>query len=245
MSEPIVRLVNFTPMPIETMLFAYKNMHGQLPNSLGELAQTVSPELKRDFMNYIAVESLAGGVQEFVNMVWLFKNVSRAFQQQLTRHRQASYAIQSLRIVPKEYFATDDQYHTPSNVKYEETYRNAMLAIEKEYEAMLADGEVTEVARGILPLNIYSPITMNISLRSLIGLVSARLCHMAQGEFQVVARLMVEEVTVKMGKEFAVLFHEPCYVSGVCPHADGCGWRPKQSSAEGANSQLMKNWVKL
>jgi len=242
---PKVVLVNFTPRPIETMMFAYKNMHGSLPNSLDELVATVTPALKKEFMDYLPAESLSGGVQEFVNMVWLFKGVSRAFQQQLTRHRTAAYSIQSLRIVPKEYFATDGDYHTPSNVKYEETYHRAMRGIEESYSEMVSLGENTEVARGILPLNICSPITMNINLRALVGLISARLCRMAQGEFRVVAEMMAAEVVKNMGEEFAVLFAAPCEHSGICPHADGCGWRPKSEFAEGRNTQSMKDWVRL
>jgi len=246
MSNPIVKLINFTPRPIETMLYVYKNMHGAVPEGLADIItdSDVTDELKEDFVGYLAAEPLAGGVTEFVSTVWCLKNVSRAFQQQLMRHRQASYSIQSLRIVPKEHFATDDDYHTPSNVKYEETYHRAMRGIEESYSEMVSLGENTEVARGILPLNVCSPITMSINLRSLVGLISARLCRMAQGEFRVVAELMVKEIKLKMAPELWLLFHAPCELSGLCPHADGCGYKPRAAYCEGANTERMKNWVK-
>ena len=233
MSEPKIVLLSFTPHPIEVMLFAAKNMHGKVPNSLEEfMAVDIPDRVKFDFMSYLAAEPLTGGVQEFVSTVWLLKNVSRAFQQQLTRHRSAAYSIQSLRIVPKEHFADDDAYHTPSNVKDSVRFGLSMDRIQNLYMMMLRNGENPEVARGILPLNIHSPITMSISLRHLTGLINARLCHMAQGEFQEVAKLMVGEVVGKMGKYFEVLFRPPCEDNRTCPHADGCGRYPRSEWCE-------------
>jgi len=225
--QPIVKLISWTPWPMELMLYVFKIMTGVVPDSFeffkDELQQQWTPKFKREFMNYLAYESLAGGIQEFIGTAWYIGNVSRAFQQQLTRHRMAGYCIQSMRIQSKESFARNGEFHTPSDVKDSKQYGKVMRTIEKMYGNLLANGEPNQVARGILPLNIYSPITMNINLRSLRELICTRLCEMAQGEFKEVAIMMGREVLQKMGSEFGVLFTKPCERLGFCPHAEGCG----------------------
>jgi len=246
MLQPRVKLINFTPHPIETMLFGFRNMHGAVPDTMEKFLSdpALTPQLKREFVEFLVAEPLSGGVQEFVNMVWLFKDVSRALQQQLTRHRQAAYSIQSLRVVPKEFFASQGEYHTPENVRLPESYAAAMAEIESMYSAMLAEGERTEVARGILPLNITSPITMNINLRSLVGLISARLCNMTQGEFRAVALQMIEEVCSKMGEELRYMFAAPCERDERCPHAITCGRFPLLDSCEGRFTESIQRYMK-
>jgi flavin-dependent thymidylate synthase len=246
MTAPVVKLITFTPHPIEVMLYAFRNMHGQNPDSLEEFLASghITDGLKKDFVEYLAAEPLGGGVQEFVSTVWLLRNVSRAFQQQLTRHRTAAYSIQSLRIVSKAQFATQEDYQSPTNVKDPVAFAAAMLQVERLYQDLIDGGEKVEVARGILPLNIYSPITMCINLRNLAALLSSRLCRMAQGEFQTVAHMMIAEVVGKMGEELGVLFSAPCENTGFCPHAEGCGWRPKLPFCEGKHTESIKQFVR-
>jgi len=229
--EPIVRLISFTSQPVELMLYVFKNMLGTVPDNFKayvaeEREKSISKRLLEDFMYYLACEPLTGGVQEFVSTVWYLGNVSRAFQQQLTRHRTAAYCIQSLRIRDKRNFAGKQEFLVPDDVKDEVLYRGAMLTIQEVYNALLNRGEETQVARGILPLNIYSPITMVVNLRNLRELICTRLCNMVQGEFKLVAELMVKEVCEKMGEEFRVLFKKPCERFGFCSHGDGCGLSP-------------------
>jgi len=238
-----VILFNFTPEPLRTMLFAFKNMHGQVsddPLFMGH----VSRQLENDFVEYMAAEPLTGGVQEFILTNWLFRNVSRAFQQQLTRHRTAAYSIQSLRVVSKEGFATAGDYHTPPDVIDPMAYEQSMLKVEDIYNHLIQRGEKVQVARGLLPLNIHSPITMAINFRNLSTFLSSRLCLMAQGEIREVSALMIEEVCLKMGDVFRPMFKKPCEHIGFCPHAEGCGFKPKLETVEGKYVQSIKDFVK-
>jgi len=225
--KPIVKLISFTPHPITLMLYVFKNMTGVVPDSFEKFMEdgvaSVNCPTTQEFMNYLAYESLAGGILEFVNTAWYLGNVSRAFQQQLTRHRMAGYCIQSMRIQSKENFANDELYHLPPDVKDSYQFKESMRTIETMYGLLLSNGEPNQVARGILPLNIYSPITMNINLRSLRELICTRLCNMAQGEFKRVAFLMMDEISKQVGSGFDVLFKKPCERLGFCPHAEGCG----------------------
>lgn len=133
---------------------------------------------------------------EYVNLVFTIENCSRAFQQQLTRHRVGfSFSIQSLRVIDPGDFADDGRYTMPSSVKNPDAYHRKMLNLQHDYkEAVGYDGESNEDARGILPLNIHSPITMSCTYRSLVGMLKQRLCVAAQEEWVEVARQMREEL---------------------------------------------------
>ena len=207
----IVRLVNWTPNPLETVLFAYNMMKEKevsFPEHLNS-GNAVSI-VKR------LVEDELGGALEFVSTVWFFDGVSRAFQQQLTRHRQFGYCIQSLRVVDKGEFASKGQFHIPGDVKDEASYRGAMLAIQTFYNSLLEAGEPVEVARGILPLNIYSPIAMVANMRGLLGLFKQRMCRQVQGEFKEVVFWMIAEIKKKMSPIFVEHLKEPCRMTGKC-----------------------------
>jgi hypothetical protein len=240
---PHVVLFNFTPRPLETMLLAFRVMHGEIPDSLDGLGG-VSGQLQKEFPEYLAAEPLTGGIQEFVLTNWIFRNCSRAFQQQLTRTRTAAYSCQSLRVVGKEGFATAGGYHTPPDVKDPMAYEQSMLKLEEMYSHLIQRGENVQVARGLLPLNIQSTVTMAINFRNLSTFLSSRLCLMAQGEIQTVGALMIEEVCLKMGEMFRPMFRKPCEHVGFCPHAEGCGFKPKLETVEGKYTQAIKDFVK-
>ena len=153
---------------------------------------------------------------EYFSTVWVLENVSRAFQQQLTRHRIGfSYNIQSLRMVEQRNFATEGRYHCPESVKDRKIYHSRMAIIENLYNNSLNDGESSEDSRGLLPLNIYSPITMSCSYRALVGLLRQRLCVMAQEEWKEVAEQM-RSALIKIHPVFA----EPltCFCGRQNPH---------------------------
>lgn len=132
---------------------------------------------------------------EYVSMVWVLENCSRAFQTQLVRHRIGfSYSIQSMRVVECGKFADNRAYHMPRSVKDKLMYHKSMLTIQQDYRDALKRGESQEDARGLLPLNVQSPITFACTYRSLIGMLKQRLCVAAQEEWVGVAEQMREEL---------------------------------------------------
>jgi thymidylate synthase (FAD) len=199
------------------------NMHNSIPDDLSKI--TLSKEEISDFMNML-IKIPHQTVFEFVNTVWFFEGVSRAFQQQLTRTRQASYSIQSLRIVDAGSFAKEKRYYLPPSLEENEMakdlYIDTMEFLESRYRELKDLGVKTEDARGILPLNIQSPITESINLRSLYHLVELRLCNNTQGEFKEIALQMVEEVKIKLGEELARPMKPICFSSQVCQSPVPC-----------------------
>lgn len=227
-----VSLVSWTNDPILTMMYAFSNMHYPIPHSLEEFkeealsrAGSTWDELSRDFMTMMSYNPHSS-VLEFVNMVFYIEGGSRAFQQQLTRTRLASYSIQSLRIVSPGRFYDEGLYHVPPRVRNDEQqaeqYEAAMETIQDAYTFLIDNDFKVEDARGVLPLNITSPITISINLRSFMHTAEMRLCHLTQGEYREAAMQMIEEVKEKMSPHLGVLFSRPCEKLDFCPMPIHC-----------------------
>jgi thymidylate synthase ThyX len=102
--------------------------------------------------------------------------------------------MQSLRVINVGCFAEDGAYHCPESVIDKEAFHGAMLCTQDQYNAAVMSGEKIEDARGLLPLNIHSPITFSCSYRSLIGMLKQRLCVAAQEEWVGVSEQMRAEL---------------------------------------------------
>ena len=214
LKEPEVTLFAHTNKPLSAITLAIEIWHNDLP-SQDQLMLRMPTDAKSAWGVLGHTEGMADRVRwlfkqphqtpfEYFQMTWVFKNVSRAFQQQLTRHRIASYSIQSLRVVDVGNFATEGRYHMPETVENKEQFHEDMLTIQHMYNRDIQDGESIEDARGKLPLNIHSPITMNISYRALVGLMRQRMCVAAQEEWRKVVEQMREAIT-----EVHPVFAEP------------------------------------
>jgi thymidylate synthase (FAD) len=114
------------------------------------------------------------------------------------------------------------EYHCPSGVD-EKSYHRIMLSIQRKYNFLIKNGAPVEAARGILPLNINSPITMTLNFRSLVHMLELRMCENAQGEFKIIADLMAKEIAKKVSDDFANIFLKPpCEKYGFCNSPAPC-----------------------
>ena len=153
-----------------------------------------------------------------VRFSFLLLNVSRAFQQQLTRHRiDFSYSIQSLRMANVGEFATESGFTMPQdpNGPPPGAYREAMQASQDIYNVLVEGDAKTEDARGILPLNIHSPVSFSATLRAIHAMLRQRLCLATQGEFRAVAdgiKMMIHEYNSFLGG----LLLPHCSPDGIC-----------------------------
>jgi len=216
-SEPEVCLVNYTPRPIDTMIWAFNNMHNPISS---DYIPEYSEEEQIEFLEMLK-KIPHQTVLEFVSTVWYIKG-SRAFQTQLIRTRQASYSIQSLRVAK----ANPEFYTEFHEQKY--GYRDAF----SYYERLIKEGVSKEQARAVLPLAIMSPITMSINFRSLTHMLSQRLCRNTQGEFRKVAVFMKKEIKEKISPLLAYLLHPVCEDLEYCPSPVPCGEYPGKKYGE-------------
>lgn len=216
MKKVLVTLLNYTREPLKIVWLARKIMTQEIPDRLEEV-NVSEEELQENFRRVI--KELPSPL-EFVNTIWLFKNVSRQFTHQLVRTRTASYAQQSLRVVPKENFYDRDDYYLPPKILEEkakiEFLKEAMYTIQNLYRKALSMGFDVGDARIILPIGIYTKIMMSINYRNLLNFLYQRLCYINQDEIRKVAQMMKEEIKNKMGEVFSEPINEPCLVLGKC-----------------------------
>ena len=218
-NKPKVVLINWTRKPIETMCWARRVMHSAVPDTLEELEQNpekwLDGETVDGYTKNILLNDGMPGFLEYINLTFKLENVSRALQQQLTRHRIGfSYCIQSMRCVNVPKFAEEGAY-TPCEIGNKEEFHKSMVKIQDSYNVLLGAGMPTQDARGILPMNIHSTVTFSCSLRAFIGMISKRLCTKTQGEFRDVAQLMVREIKEKMDTRLMHWIKRPCE-KGYC-----------------------------
>ena len=165
-------------------------------------------------------------VLEHAVFTFYIKDVSRILLAELTRHRIASYTVESSRYVkynklkPEELVPAINNVNVPDITKewfYEHIKESAEL-----YNMLLKDGMSAEDARVILPLGTKTDIIMTINARSLLNLFSLRCCNRAYWEIQAVADEML-----KLVKNVAPIIFEdagpPCIKNGKCTEARPCG----------------------
>lgn len=233
MSEPIIKLLSFTKNPLETMAYGQHVMQNDVPDTLEEFTRehTIAVEIGEydtSFFKEKFLEIMKDGVgtpSEYVNTVWVFKNVSRALQQQLTRYRLASFSAQTLRRVNVGSFASDGNFHIPDSIPDLERdyFIDSMYFAQDSYNRMIEEGVSIEDARGILPLNIYSTITMSCNIRVLANILKQRTCTHAQEEWKEIVNQMEQEMREKMPSIIAdELFMPLCQKTGRCFFPDRC-----------------------
>lgn len=243
--QPKVTLINSTQRPLETLAWVCKIYAQEGLDSLDKLKEVgldseekikifLEPFLKEPHQTFM----------EYIHCQFLIENVSRAFQQQLTRHRLAAFAIQSLRVYDVGSFATGRRYTIPSTVQNPSEFHRCMEELQYTYREMVAAGENLEDARGILPLNIHSTITMSVNFNSLRHILQGRLCLTAQEEARKVGYLIKKAVHEKMGQFFGDLLQPPCHkiYGGKCTReAWYCGVPLYEASTD---PEAFKEWYK-
>lgn len=164
---------------------------------------TMSPGLMDDIKNWPSEKKLAEleymantipSSWEFVSYTFLVEGVSRAYTHQQVRTRAASYAQQTMRVLPMGEF---DYIYTDRNVENPEAKAiiDACLSvIKRAYNDLMAVGQAPEDARGILPTNIATNIVCKFNLRTFVDLAKSRTGGRTQSEYQKVVNAMVDEV---------------------------------------------------
>lgn len=142
---------------------------------------------------------------EFVDVVFAIEGVTRACAQQMTRTRNASYAMQSQRVTDMSGF----KVLMPSTISVGSSgyWHSAIQAIKECYSGLVAAGVPAEDARGILPLNVHCNLVVKYNLRSFVELIRTRDSLRVQGEYVDIVRQMKDEVLTFW--PWAEFFFEP------------------------------------
>lgn len=173
-----------------------------------------------------ALSSGHESVAEHASFTFLIEGVSRALLAQITRHRIASYSVQSQRYVD---MSGNGYVMPPSIAKGSEqvkTFDNAMEIAWDFYERLVEMGIPKEDARFVLPNACGTQITMTMNARELRHFFSLRCCNRAQWEI----RELADEMLRLCREKAPVLFSDagPGCVRGHCPEGKRTCGKPRR-----------------
>ncbi len=151
---------------------------------------------------------------EFVDYVFQFSGVTRAFTHQLVRTRTGSYAQESQRTID----ASANGVLSPEFTDVQGTWWDEAIGTTmRNYKALLELGAAPQDARGLLPTNILTSIIAKFNLRTLHEMARVRLCTRTQGEYQSAFRAMRAAVIAVHPWVEEHRFLEPqCVAEGTC-----------------------------
>ena len=220
-----VTLLTHTPDPEKTCALAARTCYSGL--SMDALRERVDSADQSDFLRRV-LSSGHTSVLEHASFTFAIEGVSRSLLAQLTRHRIASFSVQSQRYVS---MGKGFGYVIPPRI--EALGPEAVAEFEKQMATMqdwsvgwqekLGSGEgANEDARFVLPNACETHITVTMNARELLHFFSLRCCSRAQWEIRALAAEML-----RLCKQVSPTLFEnagPGCVRGACPEgAKSCG----------------------
>lgn len=231
-----VTLLACTPEPEKLVAAAAKLCYS--PSSIETIREGLTEEKTSSFVQMLAEIGHESPI-EHASFTFGIEGVSRSFLAQITRHRIASYSVQSQRYVAEDSFAyvvppeieaipeakeeflaamREDQAHYERlTALLKERHREELLRegkTEKEADRA-AEKRAIEDARFVLPNACETKMVCTFNARSLLNFFSHRCCNRAQWEIRDVACQMLALV-----REAAPHIFEkagpPC-LRGACP----------------------------
>lgn len=238
-----VALIAYTPQPEQTVAAAAK-----LCYSAADVEHIMDGLTEKKTARFVEMLSEIGHESpiEHASFTFAIEGVSRAFLAQMTRHRIASYSVQSQRYVAEHQFG----YVIPPEIEAipeaRQEFIESMEEAQRRYEAltrllqekhqaqMIAEGKkpeeaaraaqkkAIEDARFVLPNACETKMICTMNARSLYNFFSHRCCNRAQWEIQEVAIQMLRLVRGVAPNLFSHC-GPPC-VRGGCPEGKmSCG----------------------
>lgn len=220
-----VSLIAHTPDPEKTCALAARTCYSGL--DMETLKSRVNDNDQADFLRRV-VASGHLSVLEHASFTFSIEGVSRALLAQVTRHRIASFSVQSQRYVSLEkgfgYIIPPRIQALGEDAIHEfESQMQQMHQWYIDWQEKLGTGEGSnEDARFVLPNACETHITMTMNARELLHFFSLRCCDRAQWEI----RAMAVEMLRLCKKAAPVIFENagPSCVNGPCPEGTkSCG----------------------
>lgn len=169
-----------------------------------------------------ALESGHESVAEHACFTFRIEDVSRVLLAQLTRHRLASFSVQSQRHCGISYnMAMPESVRNASSHVYD-AFLDAVESSYKAYDWLIENGIPAEDARMVAPEGEMTELVMTMNARELRHFFSLRCCNRAQWEIRELAWRMLKEVYVVAPE----LFKDagPGCLRGPCPEGKrSCG----------------------
>ncbi len=224
----IVKLLRFTNEPEKTCAIAGRLCYSAV--GIEELNEKLTQAKIEDILKRI-IKSGHLSVLEHASFTFGIEGVSRALLAQLTRHRIASFSVQSQRYV--NFKKGVDSVIPPSiekDAKLLKEYKEFLKISQEYYTKFLDAGILAEDARYVLPNASATKIVLTMNARELRHFFALRCCNRAQWEIRDMACRML-----KLAKQAApVLFDTagPDCVSTGCTEMSPCGTPWKKSASK-------------
>ncbi len=238
-----VMLLAYTPDPEKNVASAAKLCYAAA--DIGTVREGLTEEKTAAFVEMLADMGHESPI-EHASFTFGIEGVSRALLAQITRHRMASFSVQSQRYVRENQF----EYVTPPEIadcpeaialfneamEADQRYYDGIAAVlkKKHIDALVAEGmdekaatkiaekKAIEDARFVLPNACDTKMIMTMNARSLMNFFHHRCCTRAQWEIRELANLMLREVY----KVAPNIFKKagPSCIAGACPEGKmSCG----------------------
>ena len=218
-----VTLLTHTPEPEKLIAAAAKLCYASA--EIDELLRNLTPEKTASFIAHL--ESL-GHESPFEHASFTFgiEGVSRALLAQITRHRIASFSVQSQRYVSYE---KGFGYIVPPKIaalgpEAQAEYQAQMAQMHAWYVAWqekLGQGEGSnEDARFVLPGACETRLMVTMNVRELRHFFGLRMCRRAQWEIRALATEM-HRLCMEVAPALFADAGAPC-ISGPCPEGEKC-----------------------
>ena len=231
-----VTLLTHTPMPEHTIASAARLCYS--PSTIDDIREGLTEEKTAAFVDMLAEIGHESPI-EHASFTFGVEGVSRSLLAQLTRHRIASFSVQSQRYVAESHF----EYVLPPEIEAipeaAARYRRAMEEDQQHYEALTdilktkhreaflaagmtekaadraAEKKAIEDARFVLPNACTTKLIVTMNARSLMNFFHHRCCNRAQWEIRELADRMLAECAAVAPHLFKNA--GPSCVSGACP----------------------------
>ncbi len=231
-----VKLLAYTPDPEKTVACAAKLCYAAA--DIDTVYEGLTEEKTASFLEMLQSIGHESPI-EHASFTFGIQGVSRSLLAQITRHRIASFSVQSQRYVKEDGF----QFVVPPEIEKipeaKEEFLRAMEEDQRHYERLtqllqekhkaelMAAGEpeksaqrkaekrAIEDARFVLPNACATKMIMTMNARSLLNFFSNRCCNRAQWEIRELATQMLKEVKAVAPHLFEKA-GPPC-LRGACP----------------------------
>lgn len=238
-----VKLLAYTPDPEATVACAAKLCYAAA--DIDTVQKGLTPEKTAQFLDMLSDIGHESPI-EHASFTFGIEGVSRSLLAQITRHRLASYSVQSQRyvkegvfefVLPPEIEAVPEAKAEFLQAMEEDAahyQRLAELLQAKHYEAFLQQGlepkeakkkaekKAIEDARFVLPNACTTKMICTMNARSLLNFFTHRCCNRAQWEIRALAIEMLKEVCAVAPHIFEKA-GPPC-LRGACPEGKmSCG----------------------
>lgn len=238
-----VRLIAHTPEPEKVVAAAAKLCYSDA--HITDLLDGLTEEKTAKFLTMLSDLGHASPI-EHASFTFGIEGVSRSLLAQITRHRLASFSVQSQRYVKEDGFEfvlppeiaaipeakeeflrameEDQRHYQRLTALLQERHKAAFLAAgeTEKSAARKAEKKAIEDARFVLPNACATKMICTMNARSLLNFFSQRCCNRAQWEIRELATQMLREVRAVAPHIFEKA-GPPC-LRGACPEGKmSCG----------------------